>query len=308
MSISTPVAVDVSKATLEVKTETFSCIVSNDKKGLRGLLKKIKELESPLVVCEATGGYERLLLSTMHTEGIAVCRANPTRIRAFARSEGVLAKTDKLDAQIILRFAQEKKLRLLTPPDPVREELCNLLNRRSQLLTMATEEKNRLQNHPESLHTSIKRILKSIEKEIERIEKQIEQLVYSNEHLSAQVKCLKQIKGIGNVCALSVLAYLGEIEHLKRNQLVALAGLAPYNRDSGVFRGKRKIIGGRGKVRMALYMATQSAAVHNPVIREYVGGLRERGKPYKVAIVAGMRKLLIHMQSELKKVNLELAA
>ena len=307
MSISTPVAVDVSKATLEVKSRIFACVVSNDKEGLKELIKKLKPLKSPIIVCEATGGYERLLIATMHAKEISVCRLNPSRVRSFARSEGVLAKTDKLDAEIILRFAEEKRIRSLSSPDPVREKLRNLLNRRSQMVSMTTEEKNRLQNHPQDLHSSIKRVLKYLEKEIERIEAKIDGLIASDKNLNTQVKCLKNIVGVGDICTLNVLAYLGEIEQLGRNQLVALAGLAPYNRDSGFFRGKRKIIGGRGKVRTVLYMATQSAAVHNPVIREYVGGLRERGKPYKVAIVAGMRKLLIHMQSELKKLNLEVA-
>ena len=307
MSISTPVAIDISKATLEVKSRTFAFETSNDEKGLKELIKRLKSLDSPLVVCEATGAYERLLIATMHAKEINVCRLNPSRVRAFAKSEGVLAKTDKLDAEMILRFAEEKQLRPLLPSNPSREKLRNLLNRRSQIIAMRTEELNRLDNHPKELHSSFKRILKQFEKELQRIEKQIDELIESDEKLNAQVECLKTIVGVGDVCSLSILAYLGEIEQLKRNQLVALAGLAPYNRDSGYFRGKRKIIGGRGKVRTALYMATQSAAVHNPVIREYVGGLRERGKPYKVAIVAGMRKLLIHMQSELKKLNLKVA-
>jgi len=307
MSISTPVAIDVSKATLEVKSRTFAFEASNDEKGLKKLIKHLETLKSPMVVCESTGAYERLLIATMHAKEIKVCRVNPTRVRSFARSEGVLAKTDKLDTEIILRFAEEKELRPLLPPEPTREKLRNLLNRRSQIIAMRTEEKNRLENHPKELHSSFKRVLKYLEKELLRIEKQIDELVLSDEKLNAQVECLKNIIGVGDICSLSILAYLEEIEHLKRNQLVALAGLAPYNRDSGFFRGKRKIIGGRGKVRTALYMATQSAAVHNPVIREYVAGLRERGKPYKVAIVAGMRKLLIHMQSELKNLNLEVA-
>ena len=307
MSISTPVAVDISKETLEIKSRYFAFETSNDEKGLKLLIKRLETLNSPLVVCEATGAYERLLIATMHAKEINVCRVNPARVRAFAKSEGILAKTDKLDAEVILRFAEKKQLRPLLPPDPKREKLRNLLNRRSQIIDMRTEEKNRLENHPQELHSSFNRVLKYLEKELLRIEKQIDELILSDEKLDAQVKCLKSIIGVGDICTLCVLAYLGEIEHLNRNQLVALAGLAPFNRDSGKFRGKRKIIGGRGKARKVLYMATQCAAVHNPVIKEYVGGLRGRGKPYKVAIVAGMRKLLIHMQSELKKLNFELA-
>ena len=135
----------------------------------------------------------------------------------------------------------------------------------------------------------------------------IRDTISSHALMSAQIECLQKIKGVGEVTAWVVIAFLGEIDKLTRNQVVALAGLAPFNRDSGMFKGQRKIIGGRAKVRTTLYMATHTAARYNPVIKEYVEGLRSRGKPYKCAIVAGMRKMLIHMQSELKKLKLKVA-
>ena len=305
MSRTTPVAVDVSKATLEVKSRFFALSVSNDEKGIRKLLKEIRKLENPLVVCEATGGYERTLIRSMHANGIAVCRANPARIRAFAGSEGMKAKTDKLDAELILRYAEEKKLRELPPPHPAMERLRNLLNRREQIVNMAAKEKNRLQNQPKELHVSFRRILRQLEREKERIEAEIRSLLEGK--LRERYECLISITGVGEVCAAYVLGFLGEIERLGRNQIVALAGLAPYNRDSGAFRGKRRISGGRAKVRQKLFMAATTATRFNPVIRDYFESLIARGKPYKVAMVAAMRKLLIHMWSELRKREFELA-
>ena len=146
-----------------------------------------------------------------------------------------------------------------------------------------------------------------MEKEEEKIEQEIRALLDKNAELQSQALALQRIPGVGEVTAWSVLAYLGEITTLKRNEVVALAGVAPFNRDSGKMKGKRRIIGGRAKVRSCLYMATQSAANHNPVIKPYVNRLREKGKPYKCAIVAAMRKMLLHMRAELLTLKLEVA-
>ena len=300
-------AVDVSKESLEIKMVHRSFNVPNTKKGIAQLIRKMSPAENPFVVCEATGGYERLLMHTMQDADIPICRANPARIRAFARSEGVRAKTDPIDARMILKFAQEKELRPAVPLEPERKRLAAYLDRRSHLKDEAVREKNRIQNSPEEIHAAINRMLHVLGKEIDLIEEMIRETISSHALISAQVECLKKIKGVGEVTAWVVIAFLGEIDKLTRNQLVALAGVAPFNRDSGIFKGKRKIIGGRAKVRTTLYMATQTASMHNPVIKEYVEGLRARGKPYKCAMVAAMRKMLIHMQSELKKLELEVA-
>jgi len=300
-------AVDVSKESLEIKMIHRSFNVPNTKKGIAQLIRKMSPAENPFVVCEATGGYERLLMHTMQDADIPICRANPARIRAFARSEGVRAKTDPIDARMILKFAQEKELRPAVPLEPERKRLAAYLDRRSHLKDEAVREKNRIQNSPEEIHAAINRMLHVLGKEIDLIEEMIRETISSHALISAQVECLKKIKGVGEVTAWVVIAFLGEIDKLTRNQLVALAGVAPFNRDSGIFKGKRKIIGGRAKVRTTLYMATQTASMHNPVIKEYVEGLRARGKPYKCAMVAAMRKMLIHMQSELKKLELEVA-
>lgn len=303
----TLIAVDVSKESLEIQTEQRSLSVPNTKAGMNRIIKVAKASGHPFVICEATGGYERLLLERMHAEEISVCRANPARIRAFAASEGIQAKTDPIDADVILKFAKGKELRPTAPVSARRLELIALLDRRDHLKEQGAREKNRIQNSPTFIHASIKRILGVLREEIDAIEKRIREIITSDECLRACAACLLAIKGVGEVTVWSIIAFLGEITMLSRNELVALAGVAPYNRDSGKFKGKRKIKGGRSKVRKALYMATRTAAIHNPVIKTYTDGLQARGKPYKCAMVAGMRKMLIHMQSELKKAEIKVA-
>ena len=303
----TLVAVDVSKETLQIQTESKGWVVSNDSKGIATLIKEIGKMEEPFVVCEATGGYERLLMQSMHERTVPVCRLNPARVRAFAHSEGIRAKTDPIDAQMILKFAKEKDLAPTMPPTPERQRLGELLDRRSHLSEMHAREKNRLQNSNKGIHSSIRRIIRALEKEENRIEVEIRKLITKYPTMKKQVDVLTQIIGIGEITAWSVLGYLGEIDRIGRNEVVALAGIAPFNRDSGKMKGKRKIIGGRAKVRKCLYMAAQTAALHNPVIKRYFEHLTAKGKPYKCAMVAVMRKLLIHMRSELIILKKEVA-
>ncbi len=301
------VAIDISKETLQIQTETAQWSCTNDPQGLAALRRKLKPLANPFIVCEATGGYERLLLRTMQEKNIAICRVNPRRIRAFAESEGVKAKTDPIDAKVILSFAKEKSLQPTLPLEPERQAVKDLLDRRSQLTEMITREKNRLQNSPKSIHASIKRIMRILVRELAQIEKEIHSQIDAHPALSAQVQKLVSIVGVGEVTAWTTLGYLGEIDKLRRNEVVALAGIAPFNRDSGKMNGKRRIIGGRAKVRKCLYMAAQTASLRNPVIKPYFEHLRSKGKPYKCAMVAAMRKLLLHMRSELINLQLELA-
>jgi len=307
MNTYTVVGVDVSKATLEVKSNKLHFSVSNTEKGINEMFSKLKGEENMLLVCEASGGYERLVIHKAHLSKIPIHCANAARVRAFAKSEGIRAKSDPIDAEMIRRYGVEKTLAPTPPPNPVSEKMANLLDRHNQLSKLIASEKNRLQNSPKIIHKSIIRIMKALECELKRINEEIKKAVASDEVITKRVKCIQETKGMGPVVAWHIVAYLNEITQLKRNQAVAMAGLAPYNKDSGTMKGKRRIEGGRGKVRNVLFMAAQSAAVHNPVIREYVKGLRDREKPYKSAIVAAMRKLLIHVRSELKKSELELA-
>ncbi len=304
----TLIAIDIAKETLQVQSAEQSYVLSNDQSGLKKLLKGLKKLEKPFVVCEATGGYERALLAALHEAQIALRLINPARVRAFATSDGIRAKTDKIDAKVLLRFAQQKQLSPTVPPTPEQQQMTALLDRRNHLSEQLGREKNRLQNSPKSIHRSIQRMIRFVENEIEAIDKELRKLINENDSLRAKADLFTSVKGVGEVTTWTLLAYLSEMTHLKRNQMVALAGLAPYNRDSGKTHSKRSIKGGRAKVRKCLYMAARTAAQHNPVIKPYVQRLVDRGMPYRCALVAAMRKLLIHLQSLLKKHQFALAS
>lgn len=298
------VAIDVSKATLQIQDDGLSMTIANDPGGFKKLLKHLKGCVNPLVVFEASGGYERALMEALHKAAIPLAMVNPARVRDFARSEGVRSKTDPIDAKMILAFAKSKAVKPMQAPSEVCLKLAAFLDRRGHLVEQLTREKNRIQNSEALIHRSIKRMISVLEKEIAAIEKAINQLVASDPSLKARTEIIESVKGVGRVTAWTLMAYLSEIEDLSRNGAVAMAGIAPFNRDSGKFSGKRTIQGGRAKVRKCLYMAAHTAATCNPVIAPYVKGLRDRGKPYKCAIVAAMRKLLIHIQSLLKNAQL----
>lgn len=303
------VAIDVSKDTLQIQTKQSRFSVSNNPRGFTRLHQCItNSMDNPLVVCESTGGYERPLLAFLHTKRIDVALVNPRLIRAFALSEGIRAKTDPIDAEMIMRFAESKELRILAVPDARRQQLTEWLDRRNQLSDEVARERNRLQKAPASTRASIEKMIRFIEKQINQIDLELDKLIEEDPQLKERYKIITDIKGVAKVTAWHVLAHLPEMTQLNRNELVALAGLAPYNRDSGKKNGKRYIQGGRAKVRKCLFMATTSAARFNPVIAPYIKQLKERGKPHKCAIVAGMRKLLIHIQSELKKYELTLVS
>lgn len=292
------IAVDIAKDSLQVQASNYACALNYDNHGLEELIKRTNE--GTIIVFEATGGYERTLMQTLRDHRIAYAQVGPDRVRAFAKSEGVKAKTDPIDAKMLLRFAEQKQLDPSNPPDPQSVKLVALLDRRSHLSAMHAQEKNRRQNSNRQIHESIDQSIDFIQWQIEQIDQQIRALIGEHPCMQAKSKILLSITGIGEVTAWSIIAYLEGIVSMKRNQMIALAGLAPFNKDSGKSQKKRTIQGGRAKIRRVLYMAAATAAIHNPHIKKYVEGLRARGKPYKCAIVAAMRKLLIHAQSRLK--------
>jgi transposase len=298
------IAVDIGKESLHVQTSSQAFEITSDLAGLRKLIASFRKETAPLVVCEATGGYERPLLEALAKAKIAYRLVSPARIRAFAVSEGIKAKTDRIDAKVILRFAQEKKLTPSIPLSSAQQLLADLLDRRSHLTEQIAREKNRLQKASKATVTFIRRMIAFAQRQLDTLDRTIRLHLSKQPLLSAHTRQLMSVQGVGEVTAWTILAYLPEITTLARNQLVALAGLAPFNRDSSQTNGKRRILGGRAKVRRCLYMAAHTAATHNPVIRSYVQGLLARGKPYKCALVAAMRKLLIHLQSNLKNLTL----
>lgn len=294
------IAIDVSKKSLQVATSTHNISLGYTLAGLNKLISIAQKYENPLIVCEATGGYERDLMVCMYEHSIPVARITPSRIKAFNKSDGLKAKTDKIDAAQILRFAQSKEVEATAMPSETVQMFQALMDRRSHLSEMIAREKNREQMSSKYSRASIIKVIRILETELKSIESEIEELICSDNELSQKRETMIQVRGVGKITAWSILAYLSEITELNRNQISALAGVCPYNKDTGVYRGKRRIEGGRAKVRSCLFMAAKTASIHNPQIKVYFEGLRERGKPYKCAMVAAMRKLLLHIQSLLK--------
>lgn len=305
----TYIAIDISKNTLRVQTPEVGFDVANTPAGIRTLLRRTAKLNAVHFICEASGGYERILIECLHQKALRVTLVSAARVRDFARSEGIKAKTDPIDARVILRYGQEKHPQPTLPPSPQRQKLVDLVDRREHLTEQLKREKTRLQKPgvAREINASIDRMIRLIEKEIQKIEQAIRELVQDHEPMRQAHAVLLSIKGIGEVSAWTLMAYLPEITSSNRNQIAALAGLAPYNRDTGNSLGIRRVEGGRAKVRRCLYLAATTAARHNEVIKPYVATLRARGKPYKCAIVAAMRKILIYAQSLLKKHEICLA-
>lgn len=247
------IAIDIAKESLQIQTPNKSFEITYDDAGLKDLLTQIKQWNEPMVICEATGGYERELMQLLFKHHIAVALVNPARVRAFAQSEGIKAKTDPIDALVLMRFAQEKRPSPATPPEPAREKLAALLDRRSQLSEQIAREKNRLQKCPKSIHRSINKMMRFINKELKAIDANIRKQISSDEKMQNQSDIMQSVSGVGEITTWTILAYLSEIENTSRNQIVALAGIAPYNRDSGKTNRKRVIQGGRQSAQMPLH-------------------------------------------------------
>lgn len=302
------IAVDIAKSSLRLQSQSIGMDIENNEPGFKELLAHIKTFPDPLIVMEATGGYEQPLMRFLIKNEVAMVLVNPARVRSFAASEGQKAKTDHIDAEVLLLFARNKKLRSMPTPAPHQIQLTELMDRRDQLSGEIAREKNRLEKQPQHTQSSIKKVMRLLEKERGAIEKRIETLIRAHAKMASASEAMQGVAGVGKVTAWNLLTYLPEMTTINRNQLVALAGLAPYNRDSGKTNRKRKICAGRAKVRKCLYMATMTAAIHNDHIKTYVERLRAKGKPYRCAIVAAMRKLLLHLQSILKKQEIMLAS
>lgn len=289
------VGVDVSKATLDValgsQGERFQ--VSNDDEGTSRLLERLSKAATALVVMEATGGYEALVAGVLAAHGMQVAVVNPRQVRDFARATGVLAKTDKIDAGVLARFGESVKPDPRPLPTPEEKALHELVSSRRQLVEMLTMEKNRLGiATTEPVKRRLKRHIAWLEEALRRANDDIDTAVRNSPAWREREDLIRSVPGIGPVNARTMIAELPELGTLSRKQIAALVGVAPLNRDSGTLQGVRTCWGGRATVRKDLYMAAQTAARCNPVIRRTYVALRARGKKHKVAIVACMRKLL----------------
>lgn len=297
------VGIDVCKASLDVAIvpsgESF--VISNDEEGFEELLGRFEESSPALVVLEASGGFERPVAAALAASGLAVCVLNPRQSRDFARATGRLAKTDRLDALVLARFAEAIRPTPRTLPDQEAGEFRAILARRRQIIAMMTAEKNRLgATASKAVGRRITAHIRWLEKELLRTDRDLEEAIESSPTFKENETLLRSVPGVGPVLCRTLLAELPELGTLPPKQLCALVGVAPLNRDSGTFRGHRSVWGGRGRVREALYMGALIATRHNPQIREFYGRLVAAGKPKKVALVACMRKLLVTLNAILR--------
>ena len=274
--------------------------VANDTAGIDVLVTRLEALAPARIVLEATGGLERLLVAALVAAGLPVVPVNPRQVRDFARATGRLAKTDTLDAAVLAHFAEAVPLPLRPLPDAETQHLRELLARRRQLVAMLVAEGQRCRAAGPALRAGIEAHIAWLKQERERIEDELQASIQDHPHWRAQDQLLQSVPGVGPQISRTLLAQLPELGHIDRRQVAALVGVAPFNRDSGQWRGRRSIWGGRATVRAALYMGALTATRHNPVIAEYYQRLLDRGKPKKVALTACMRKLLVILNAILK--------
>lgn len=296
---------DISKNGIDCKIEGLEGVRSftNKATGFKKLLKLLEKRGVTSVILESTGGYERAIFRYLWASNIPVSLVNPRQTRAFGYSLGRRAKSDYLDAELLMLYGKKMQPQ---PTEPIGEdilELRELLTRRQQLKKMLIAEKNhgKAPNISITTRKGIRALIVTIQKQVKQVDLQLEKVIDSNNELSTKSKKLSAQTGVGPVLLCTLLADMPELGKLERNQASALAGVAPYDRDSGTMKGKRSIAGGRVRVRCALYMATLAAIRHNPVLKQFYLRLVSRGKPRKVAIVACMRKFIIYLNGVLKQ-------
>ena len=289
------IGIDVSKDRLDVcrRPSGTAFAVARDGEGVAALIERLQGARPELIVLEATGGFEQVVAAGLAGAGLPVVVVNPRQIRDFARSMGRLAKTDRIDAEVIALFAERVRPEVRPVPDAAARELDELVTRRRQVIEMMVAEGNRARRlASRRLKKRIDRHLEVLQKELTEIERELDDTIRRSPIWRETEDLLKSVPGIGNATARTLLAELPELGTLGRRQIAALAGVAPFNRDSGTFRGRRMIGGGRAGVRATLYMAALVASRHNPVIAAFYQRLLAAGKPKKTALVACMRKLL----------------
>lgn len=302
MEISIFVGIDVSKAKLDVAMRPSDEIesVSNDGAGIELLVKRFIEIGPALIVVEATGGFERHVMRSLASAELPIVAVNPRQVRDFAKATGQLAKTDRIDAGVLARFAEAVRPSVRPLPDEVTLELRALVARRRQITEMIVAETNGLSGAAKAVRKRINAHIGWLKKELQRTDHDLDQSIRQSPIWCENQDLLKTVPGIGPVVSRTLLAELPELGKLNRKQIAALVGIAPLNRDSGTFRGPRSIWGGRASVRATLYMAALVASRRNAVIRSFYKRLRDAGKAPKVALVACMRKLLTIINAMLK--------
>lgn len=289
------VGIDVSKAYLDIAIDGPAQLfrITNDEAGLKNLMKMLPTDKKTLVVLEATGGYERFCVKALQKKGFSTAVVNAKRVRDFAKAAGVLAKTDKIDAQIIKKYGETFNPMAQIMLSDSKEDLEENRRRRKQLIKMLTMEKQHLSQANNKGKKRIEKHIALLEKQLNKIDAELKEAVKEEPELREKFELLEGICGIGKVTAAELIVGLPELGQLSPKEIAALAGVAPYNSDSGTKKGKRAVWGGRASIRSALYMAALSARKYNPAIQVFYDRLIAKGKAKKVALVACMRKLVI---------------
>jgi len=296
------VGIDVAKATLDVAVHPTGArwTTTHTEREVAGLVPRLTPLQPALVVLEATGGLEGPLAGALAAAGLPVVVVNPRQVRDFAKATGLLAKTDALDAAVLAHFAAAVRPTPRPLPDAATQTLAALVTRRRQLVEMLTAERNRLGSAPRALRAEIQAHITWLQRRLGRLDDDLNEAIRTSPVWRAQDDLLQSVPGVGPVLSRTLLASLPELGRLNRKAIAALVGVAPLNRDSGTFRGRRMIWGGRAAVRAVLYMGTLVAVRHNPVLRAFYQRLRGVGKLPKVALTACMRKLLTILNAMMK--------
>lgn len=296
------IGLDVSKDTVEVavrpteERKTFA----NQEESLSLMIDFIKPFSPRLIVLEATGGLEKAAVCACAVAGLPVVVVNPRQVRDFAKAKGILAKTDKIDAGVIAQFAEAIRPEVRPLKTEEAQKLDALLSRRRQISQMITAEKNRLQSAPVWTRKDIQKHIAWLQKELDQFTQDLDRMVKEIPIWRAKDEILQSVKGVGPVLSVTLISQLPELGTLKGKKIAALVGVAPLNRDSGKYRGRRTIWGGRAEVRSVLLVATRIAIRFNPVIRAFFERLKKAGKIRKVAETACMRKLLTILNAMLK--------
>ena len=288
------IGIDVSKEALDVHTlpDGNALQFANDPDGIKAIYKKFSKLRPNLIIIEATGGLQIPVATALGLKKFPVVVINPRQARDFARAKGRLAKTDKIDAEILAFFGKQMEPEVRPLKDEQAQELSALMSRRNQLIRMLVMEKNRFSRAYGSVRNDIEKNIGWLEERLSEIDTHLGKIVRASPIWRERDNLLRSVPGVGDVLSRALLSNLPELGTLNRRAIAALVGVAPLNCDSGKHRGRRRVWGGRSDVRSVLYMAVLSAKKYNPVIRDFYNRLKEAGKPHKVAAVASMRKLI----------------
>ena len=295
----TYVGIDVAKDQVDVAVRPSGRVwsVSYDEAGIAGLVDELNKLAPEAVIAESTGGLELALVAALAAASLPVAVINPRQARDFAKSTGQLAKTDRLDAQVLAHFGEAVRPAMRTLPDSDTHALGSVLVRRRQVMDILVAEKNRLSRATSEVRPRIQAHITWLEDELGDLDTDLRDRVRKSPLWREKDDLLQSVPGVGQQVSLTLIAYLPELGTLNRKQIAALVGVAPFNRDSGPRRGRRSVWGGRARVRSALYMGALVASRRNPALREFYQRLLDAGKPKKVALTACMRKLLIILNS-----------